>query len=87
MSARQCDSEIDALLKFARSFVFKVRCELKAARFYVATVSHMKQHYRRFDIIRTPEFASRVDEDPNELMRELQKVEATIRRVVHKDLR
>ena len=93
LAAGHADSEISAFLKVTRSFVFKVRRELGAARGDVATVSHRKRHCRRSDI-RTPEFVSSVqaaiDEDPGKSMRalarELQVDDATIRRVVHEDL-
>lgn len=95
LAAGHSDSEIAAFLNVARSFVFKVRRELDAASGDVATVSHRKRHCRRSDITRTPEFISSVqaaiDEDPGKsiraLGRELQVDEATIRRVVHEDLR
>lgn len=95
LAAGHTDSEIATFLKVARSFVFKVRTELGAAKGDGAEASQRKQVCRRSDSIRNAEFVSRVqsviDENPGKSMRslgrELQVDEATIRRVVHEDLR
>lgn len=51
------DSEIASFLKLSRSFAFKVRSELKVARFHLSNVS-WKQRCQSYEIIKTPEFAS-----------------------------
>lgn len=95
IAAGHTNSEIAAFLNVARSFVYKVRRELVDARGNVASTSQRKQHSRRSDSIRTSEFInaiqSAIDESPGKSMRALAKDfqvdEATIRRVVHEDLR
>ena len=95
LAAGHTDSEIAAFLKVVRSFVFKVKSELKAAGDDVAAVAERKRHYQGSDCISTPEFVNSVqaaiDEDHGKSMRalanELEVDESTIRRVVHEDLR
>lgn len=83
--------EIAAFLELARSFIFKVRNEAKAAKFDVACVSYKKRYCQRHEIIKTPEFISRVDKNTKKSMRalarELQVEDATNRCVIHEDLR
>ena len=93
LAAKHTDSEIAAFLKVGPSFVYKVQRELGAAKGDVAAVSQRKWHCRRSIIIKTLEFDSSVqaaiDEDPGKSIRanELQVDEATIRRVIHENLR
>lgn len=50
------DLENASLLKLARSFVFKVRKELKTAKFNVATVPNNKRQCQAYDTLKTLEF-------------------------------
>lgn len=83
--------DIAAFLKLVRSFIFKIKNELKAARFDVATLSYRKRLYQQYVIIKTPKFVICIDENPKKSMRavasELQVEEAAIRCVIYDDLR
>ncbi|XP_046868909.1 uncharacterized protein LOC124461437 [Drosophila willistoni] len=93
--ANHTDLEISNFLKCARSFVYKVRCELKASGGNAEPVSKRKKHEERSHTIRSAEFVQKVqaiiDEDPSKSIRALAKdlnvSDGLIRRVVHEDLR
>lgn len=94
LAANHSDSEIANFFKVARSFVFKVRNELKASGGDVSSVAKRKKHSKRSDIIRTAEFIQQVQDiilnSPSKSMRAIAKqlkvAESTIRRVVHEDI-
>lgn len=94
LAANHSDSEIANFFKVARSFVFKVRNELKASGGDVLSVAKRKKHSKRSDVVRTAEFIQQVQDiiinDPRKSMRAIAKqlnvAETTIRRVVHEDI-
>ena len=89
------DPEIATFLNVTRSFIFKVRHELKMGGGDVASVAKRKKHSPRSDTIRTPEFIQQVrevvEDDPSKSMRaiaqQLEVTERTVRRVVNESLR
>ena len=95
ISAQHSDSEIASFLNVARSFVFKVRHELKTSGGDISSVAKRKKHSRRSDTIRTPDFVQQVreavDEDPGRSMRSIAQhmdvAERTVRRVISESLR
>ena len=95
LSAGRNPNAIAGFLNVARSFVFKVKSEMEASGDDLASVSERKKHSRRSNITRTAEFVDEVrdaiDADPKKSMRAIAKEkdvsEATIRRVVHEDIR
>lgn len=76
---KQSDLEIAEFLKFFRSFVFKIRSELKVVKF---DTSYRKRHCHPYDVIKKPILVIRVDEISRKSMRilakKLQVVEVTI---------
>lgn len=91
-------SEISDFLKLPSSLVYRVKASYDqglAAGDLSTSTPHRKQHSRRSDSLRTPEFVAKlqnlVDEDPGRSMRslaaELGVSEGTIRNTVHEDLR
>ena len=93
--ANHSDLEISEYLKFARSFVHKVRRELEASDDNIESVTKRKKHKARSDRVRISHFLQQVqgiiDKDPSKsiraISRDLQVSECTIRRIVHEDIR
>jgi len=71
--ANHNDLEISQFLKFARSFVHKVRRELEATDGNVKSVAKHKKHEARSDRVKTSHFVQQIqgiiDEDPSKSIR------------------